>query len=56
MFGTPLYSLGFFVNIDATDPMRKYYKGSYPGNIIAVAAKLTDVQISVRWALPDAEA
>ncbi|MET0216848.1 MAG: hypothetical protein ABW205_02840 [Burkholderiales bacterium] len=41
MFRTLLYPLGFFVNIDATDPMRQHYTGAYRGRLAAVAAKLT---------------
>lgn len=54
MFGSLHYSLGFFVNIDATDPLLQHYKGQYPDRLAAVAAKLTDTQITVRWAQAEA--
>jgi hypothetical protein len=50
MFHTLHYPLGFFVNIDSTDPMRQHYKGRYGDRLASVAAQLADAQVSVHWA------
>jgi hypothetical protein len=56
MFSALMYPIGFFVNIDAIDPMRQHYTGAYRVRVAAVAARLTGAQIDVYWAMPDAEA
>jgi len=55
MFRALEYPLGFFINIDATDPMREHYTGAYRTRLAAVAAKLEDTQVNVRWAPADTE-
>jgi len=56
MFDTLRYPLGFFVNIDAVDPMRGHYTGAHRNRLAAVAAQLDGAQINVHWAPADAEA
>ena len=56
MFDALEYPLGFFVNIDATDPMREHYTGIYRPRLVAVAAQLVGSQVNVHWAPADAEA
>ncbi|MGY0613418.1 hypothetical protein [Luteimonas sp. A501] len=59
MFDTLHYPLGFFVNVDAIDPMREHYKGANRSRlaaVAAVAASLDGEQIGVHWAQPEAEA
>ena len=56
MFGNLGYPFGFFVNIDAVDPMRKHYTGPHRTRLAAVAARLDGAQTSVNWAPADAEA
>lgn len=55
MFETLHYQLGFFVNVDSADPMLRCYTGAYSRCLAAVAARLTDARILVRWAVPDQE-
>jgi len=56
MFRSLHYPLGFFLNIDSTDPMRQHYQGDFPGRLAAVAAQLSDRQTTVHWAAAEAEA
>lgn len=56
MFNALEYPLGFFVNIDATDPMREHYMGIHGTRLVAVAAQLAGAQVNLHWALADAEA
>lgn len=49
MFAALRYPLGFFVNIDSTDPMGGHYTGIYRNNLVAVAAHLSGNQVSVHW-------
>lgn len=50
MFDTLHYRLGFFVNIAATDSLRKSYKGIHGNRLVAVAASLIGAQVGVHWA------
>ncbi len=54
MFQSLHYPLGFFLNIDSTDPMMQHYQGAFPGRLAAVAAQLSHGETTVRWAAPDA--
>ena len=56
MFNALEHPLGFFVNIDATDPMREHYTGPHRPRLAAVAAQLFGIQVNVHWAPADAEA
>ena len=56
MFDTLRYPYGFFVNIDATDPMREHYTGAHRTRLAAVAASLDGAQVGVHWAAANAEA
>lgn len=56
MFESLRYPIGFFINIDATDPMREYYTGTHRTRLVTVAASLEDAQVRVHWAQADAEA
>ena len=55
MFEILHYPFGFFVNIDAVDPMRQHYEGRHSTRLAAVAAKLASNQINVVWAPADVE-
>ncbi len=50
MFDTLHYPLGFFINIDAADPMLKYYEGTNSDRIIAASVKFIDSKLDVHWA------
>lgn len=56
MFGTLQYPLGFFVNIDAMDPMRQHYAGPYPNRLVAVATSRNGTEVAINRVDPDAEA
>ena len=56
MFASLRYSYGFFINIDAANPMLEHYSGDYRDRLAAVAARLNGAQISVKWDLSNAEA
>ncbi|MDZ4348067.1 MAG: hypothetical protein U1A22_00820 [Xanthomonadaceae bacterium] len=56
MFERLHYPLGFFVNVDATDPMRAHYSGTYGSRLATVAASLHGAQVGVHWGKPDADA
>lgn len=56
MFDNLGYQYGFFINIDATDPMREHYTGAHRTRLAAVAASLDGAQVSVHWAAANAEA
>jgi hypothetical protein len=49
MFGDLHYALGFFVNIDAFNPMQAHYTGNYSDRIETVAAKLIEAQVQIVW-------
>lgn len=49
------YPLGFFINIDATDPMQEHYTGRYSDRLCAVAARLGEIQLDIHWARSNAE-
>lgn len=49
MFDNLCYPLGFFVNIDTTDPMRAHYTGAHSDRLMTVAASLTSAQAEVHW-------
>lgn len=55
MFSMLDYPFGFFVNIDADEPMRDHYTGQYRDRLAAVAAHLTGATVRVNWAPPDAQ-
>lgn len=55
MFSFLNYPLGFFVNIDATDPMRQHYSGEYGTSLATVATRLAGGEVSFIWDLPDAD-
>jgi hypothetical protein len=55
MFESLHYPFGFFVNIDAIDPMRQHYEGRHRTRLAAVAAQLASNQINVVWASADAD-
>jgi hypothetical protein len=50
------YPHGFFVNIDATDPMRSNYAGVHGTRLSAVAAELAGGEVKTYWAPADADA
>lgn len=52
MFDTLHYPLGFFVNIDSTNPMRQHYTGSHQCRLSTVAAKCVNDQVTVYWDPP----
>jgi hypothetical protein len=49
MFEALTYPVGFFLNIDCLDTMRQHYKGRHGDRLSAVAAKLEDGKVEVRW-------
>lgn len=50
MFNHLHYSIGFFINIDATDPMRHYYTGEYKKQLYSVAVNLGPFMVETKWA------
>lgn len=56
MFQSLHYPLGFFLNIDSTDPMTQHYQGAFPDRLVSFAAQLSDGQTTVCWAAAGAEA
>ncbi len=54
MFQLLHYPIGFFLNIDSTDPMLQHYQGAFPDRLAAIAAQLSDGQTTVCWAAADA--
>jgi choline dehydrogenase-like flavoprotein len=56
MFDTLHYRRGFFVNIDATDPMREHYTGIHGDRLVTVAVSLDGAHVGVHWAGASAEA
>lgn len=50
MFETLCYPVGFFVNIDASDPMRDHYAGAHRHRLAAVAASFNGFRVDVHWA------
>lgn len=50
MFDALFYPLGFFVNIDATDPMHQHYSGPHRNRVVMVAARRNGEQVAVNWA------
>ena len=54
MFGGLDYPLGFFVNIDTASHMAEHYRGNYRDRLEAVAASLTDAQVTTSWAVASA--
>ena len=56
MFDTLLYPLGFFINIDATDPMHQYYAGPHRDRLVAMAARRIGTEVAIISPAPAAEA
>jgi len=50
MFATLHYAHGFFINIDATDPMLEHYEGDYSRRLAAVAVYLDGEHVRTNWA------
>lgn len=50
MFDTLRYPLGFFVNIDSTQPMLEHYAGQHRNRLVAVAASLDVATVKVHRA------
>ena len=50
MFRELEYPLGFFVNIDAEDPMYSHYLGAYGARLLTVSAQLSGTQVAIQWA------
>lgn len=44
------YPIGFFVNIDAEEPMAIHYQGEYGGRLLAVSAGYSNGRVSTTWA------
>ena len=51
MFAYLDYPLGFFININALDPMLQHYSGEHRNRVVAVAASLNDGKIGTNWAM-----
>ena len=56
MFSKLAYPLGFFLNIDATDPMHQYYDGLYRNRVVTFAARRIDSHNKLTRGVPDTEA
>jgi len=56
MFEALRYPVGFFLNIDSLHTMRQHYNGRYGDRVSAVAAKLADGRVQIRWAHADTAA
>ena len=50
MFDDLHYAFGFFININATNPMREYYEGTYSHRLAAVAVYLDGDHFRTNWA------
>lgn len=54
LFATLRYPLGYFVNVDSTDPMLRHYKGEHRAKVQAVAAWQSEGRVQVCWAANEA--
>lgn len=52
MFDALDYPLGFFINVDASNPLRSHYTGRHESRLYAAAVALSSAGIEVHWAPP----
>ena len=55
MFDALDYPLGFFINVDASNPLRSHYTGRHESRLYAAAVAFSSGGIEVHWAPPSDE-